>query len=236
MDVLGADHAHEIDIVVVVVERELGQPANGLLGRQRLQVQALLGLADVAVELDQAFDVQLLLAAEVVVDHALGGGRSLGNGIHPRAGQALLDELVDGDLEDVLAGFLGVVLARLACPFDLGLAEGGFGMAHSCSRGVYWDLGGLSVSGGAGGSALLVEWSAARRIGPHRPMQGPAARFYTVPSHSLRVSSQISSCIGPQTKCPSRTPTLRIPSRSDTLREASLSTALGTCMSGRARV
>ncbi|MNH17265.1 hypothetical protein D3C79_769320 [compost metagenome] len=143
VDVFGADHAHEIDVAVVVVEGELGQALDGLLGRQRLQVQAVLGLADVAVQLDQALDVQLLLAAEVVVDHALGGGRALGDGIHPRARQALLDELVDGGLEDVLAGFFRVVLARLACPFDLGLAEGGNGIAHSCSRGIYWDLDGI---------------------------------------------------------------------------------------------
>ncbi|MNI89985.1 hypothetical protein D3C73_1474580 [compost metagenome] len=55
----------------------------------------------------------------------------------------MLDELVDGGLEDVLAGFFRVVLARLACPFDLGLAEGGNGIAHSCSRGIYWDLDGI---------------------------------------------------------------------------------------------
>jgi hypothetical protein len=53
------------------------------------------------------------------------------NRIHPRTGQSLLDELGDGGLQDVLAGFLGVVLARLARRF------GGFhaGLCHYCHAG-----------------------------------------------------------------------------------------------------
>lgn len=55
-------------------------------------------------------------------------------------------------------------------------------------------------------------------------------------SHSLRVISHTSTCMGPETKCPSRTPIMRMPSRWEILREAWLAAALGTCITGRARV
>jgi hypothetical protein len=77
-------------------------------------VQAVFGAADIAVKLLQHLDVQLLLTAEVVIDHALGGMDALGDRIHASAGQALLDELDDGFLKNVLAGLFRVVLATLA--------------------------------------------------------------------------------------------------------------------------
>lgn len=54
--------------------------------------------------------------------------------------------------------------------------------------------------------------------------------------HSSCVSSHVSLSMGPDTKRPSWVSTKRMPSRCETLREPWFSTALGTCISGRARV
>ncbi|MNP29120.1 hypothetical protein D3C76_1221300 [compost metagenome] len=123
MHVLVADDTHEIDVAIMVIEGELHQPANALTRLQFSQVQAALGVADITVELLQHLDVQLLLAVEVVVDHALGGLRALGDRIDPGASQPLLDELADRRLENVLAGLFRVVLAALARRGFRGCAE-----------------------------------------------------------------------------------------------------------------
>ncbi|MNE53159.1 hypothetical protein D3C80_1478700 [compost metagenome] len=82
-------------------------------------MQAAFGAADIAVQLLQHFNVELLLAPEVVIDHAFGGMNSLGDGVHARAGQPLLNELDNGFLKNILAGLFRVVLATLA-RLDLG--------------------------------------------------------------------------------------------------------------------
>lgn len=129
VDVLDADDAHEIHVPVVVVEAELHQLLHRLGRRQRAQPQGALDTADVAVELLQHGLVELLLAAEVVIDHPLRGMRALGDGVHPRTREALGDELVDGGAEDVLAGFLGIVLASLAARSGF-LHDGGIRLGH----------------------------------------------------------------------------------------------------------
>ena len=53
-------------------------------------------------------DEQLLLAAEVVVDHPLGRAGALGDLVDARAGVAVLGELARGDVEDLRARALGV--------------------------------------------------------------------------------------------------------------------------------
>ncbi|MOA01776.1 hypothetical protein D3C78_1211980 [compost metagenome] len=114
VDVLDADQADEVDVAVVVLEGELDHAAQCRLRVQLVELERRFGGADVAVELLQHGQVELLLAGEVVVDHPLGDVGALGDGIHPRAAQAVLGELGDGGEEDVLAGLLRVVLARLA--------------------------------------------------------------------------------------------------------------------------
>ena len=114
VDIFDADDAHEIHILVVVIESEFHQPANRLTRLQGSEVHAGFGVADIAVELLQHLDVQLLLAAEVVIDHALGGVDALGDGVHAGAGQALLNKLDNGFLENILAGLFRIVLTTLA--------------------------------------------------------------------------------------------------------------------------
>ncbi|MNF96364.1 hypothetical protein D3C84_791530 [compost metagenome] len=123
MHVLVADDTHEIDVAIMVIEGELHQPADAQARLELGQVQVAFGTADIAVELLQHLDVQLLLAVEVVVDHALGGLSTLGDGIDPGTRQPLLDELADRRLENVLAGLFRIVLAPLARHWFRGGAE-----------------------------------------------------------------------------------------------------------------
>ena len=57
---------------------------------------------------------KMCIRDRVVVDHPLRGRGTLGDGIHTSPGQALLDELRDGGLENALAGLLRIVLTYLA--------------------------------------------------------------------------------------------------------------------------
>src|SRR5690606_27466444 len=59
----------------------------------------------------QDCDVQLILAAEVVVDHALGGAHESGDLVDPRPGVPVPGELPLRDLEDLRFGALGVASA-----------------------------------------------------------------------------------------------------------------------------
>src|SRR5579875_318755 len=80
MDVLDAHEADEVRVRLVVVEGELGEAADCGDRVEVLDVDRLLGIADRGVGTLQDLDVELLLAAEVVVDHPLrgaGGGRDL---------------------------------------------------------------------------------------------------------------------------------------------------------------
>ncbi|MCY1249802.1 hypothetical protein D9M72_633730 [compost metagenome] len=77
-------------------------------------MQAIFGVADIAVEFLQHLDVELFLTAEVVIDHALGGVDTLGDGIDAGTGKPLLDEFDNRLLQDVFAGLFRVVLATLA--------------------------------------------------------------------------------------------------------------------------
>ena len=70
VDIFDADHAHKIGVQVVVIKGEFNQLFYRLPGFHFIQVQQVFGAADLAVELLQHFDVELLFAGEVVIDHA----------------------------------------------------------------------------------------------------------------------------------------------------------------------
>ena len=75
-----------------------------------VDLQSLLGLADAAVGVLQHRQVQLFLAAEVVVDHPLGGSGALGDLVDAGARVARLREHLGGDGEQLGARALGVAL------------------------------------------------------------------------------------------------------------------------------
>jgi hypothetical protein len=111
VDVLDAHEPDELGVRLVVVERQLGYAAHRRGGVEAVDVDRALRLADRAVGALQNRDVELLLAAEVVVDHALGRAHALGHLVHPRPGIAVRGELAGGHLEDLVARPLGVALA-----------------------------------------------------------------------------------------------------------------------------
>ena len=78
VNVLDRHQSQEVGVGFVVIEGQLCQLANGGLGRQVLDVEGLLRIAQLGVGALQDGDVQPLLAAEVVVDHALGGAHAIG--------------------------------------------------------------------------------------------------------------------------------------------------------------
>ena len=111
VNVLDRHQSQEVGVGFVVIEGQLCQLANGGLGRQVLDVEGLLRIAQLGVGALQDGDVQPLLAAEVVVDHALGGAHAIGDLVDAGAGVTAFGELGGGDLEDLGAGALGVALS-----------------------------------------------------------------------------------------------------------------------------
>ena len=75
-----------------------------------VDLQSLLGLADAAVRVLQHRHVELLFAAEVVVDHPLRGAGALGDVVHAGAGITGLGEDLRRDRKQLRARALGVAL------------------------------------------------------------------------------------------------------------------------------
>jgi hypothetical protein len=108
VDVLDADQTDEVRVRFVVVERQLAQLPDRLGRVEVLDVQLALQGTDSGVRPLQDRDVELFLAAEVVVDHPLGGTGLRGDLVHPGAGVPLVGELVGGHGENLGAGSIGV--------------------------------------------------------------------------------------------------------------------------------
>ena len=85
----------------VVVEGVPDVLPQRLVGRHRFEVRRGLARADLRVRLLEHGAIQLLLAAEVVVDHPLRRIGLVGDLVDARAGQPLVGELLRGNLEDV---------------------------------------------------------------------------------------------------------------------------------------
>jgi hypothetical protein len=110
VDVLDADEPDEVRVRLVVVEGQLGDPPDGVDRVEAVHVQSRLRGADLLVDALQHGDVELLLAAEVVVDHPLGRADLGGDLVHAGAVVAAVGELTGGDVEDLGARAHGVPL------------------------------------------------------------------------------------------------------------------------------
>ncbi len=111
--VLGHDEPHEALVIEVVVVGELDDAPDRLRRLQMVQVEEALGMADLGVHMFQHRQVQLLLAAEVVVDQRARRVRARGDGVHAGALEAARGEFVDRRLHDAGAvGFRRLGLAH----------------------------------------------------------------------------------------------------------------------------
>ena len=100
-----------------VVEIEFHQPLNGHAGLKVVEVERLFLAAQAGVNPLQHGQVEALLAAEVVVDHALVGFGVLGDLVYPPAKQPLGGEFVLCRLENGLPRLVRVPAAAVALCF-----------------------------------------------------------------------------------------------------------------------
>ena len=89
----------------MMVEGRLHQAPVRLGGGQLLNIQRRLGITDAAVEFPQRGGVNPRLAAEIVMDQALGRGGAGGDLIHPRAAEPRIGEFGDGRVNVGAPGF-----------------------------------------------------------------------------------------------------------------------------------
>src|SRR3546814_2859505 len=89
-DVCSSDlhhHADELLVLVMMVEGEFDQPLQRLDRRQALGVELRLAFAHQPVGVLEGAQIEALLFAEIVIDHALAGARARGDLVDARAGQ-----------------------------------------------------------------------------------------------------------------------------------------------------
>ena len=121
VDVLVHHEAYELRMLGVVVEGVPDVLLQRLVGAHRLVVRRGLARADLGVRLLEHRAIQLLFAAEVVVDHPLRRIDLVGDLVDTRAGESLVGELLRGDIEDIEP-----YLLRFAVPIPW--------LLFSCSR------------------------------------------------------------------------------------------------------
>ena len=88
----------------MVVEGDFDQSLHRLFGGQVVDVQSLLLFADPHIGFLHHRPIEPLLAAEMVIDHRLGGAGLGRDVVDPGALQALLGELLHGGEQDFAFG------------------------------------------------------------------------------------------------------------------------------------
>ena len=88
MQVRAVDQGDELGVVEVVCPSEPNKALQGFAWRKVVKLQFLFGVANVQVSFHENRAKQVLLATEVVVDHALVGASLPGDLVHARAGKA----------------------------------------------------------------------------------------------------------------------------------------------------
>lgn len=110
MNVLDGHQADEVVVLDVMVEGHFRESSDGLGGIGVVDSQLLFGLTDPAVGPVENGEVETFFAAEVVVDHPLGGAGALGDLVHSRTRIAGFGEDLGGDGEQFGSGALRVAL------------------------------------------------------------------------------------------------------------------------------
>jgi hypothetical protein len=106
--ILVGQHADEFPVPVEIVEREVDQPGHGVARRQRGEIQFPLARPDVGIGRLERRPVEVVLAAEIIVDKLLVDLGPAGDLVDARPFQAALGELDAGCGQDGAACRLGV--------------------------------------------------------------------------------------------------------------------------------
>src|SRR5688572_15046432 len=101
MNILVHHEPHELRMLGVVIEGVADVLLQRLFGAHRLIVGRGLARADLRVRLLEHRTIQLLLAAEVVIDHPLRRVDLVGYLVDASARESLVGELLGSDVEDV---------------------------------------------------------------------------------------------------------------------------------------
>ena len=101
--VLRQHDAHEVLVREVVIEAELDDLPHRLDRRQVFEVEQAFGVTHLRIDVLEHRQVDLFLAAEVVVDHRPRGVGAGGDRVHARALEAAGGELVDRGADDARA-------------------------------------------------------------------------------------------------------------------------------------
>ena len=129
VQVLAVEQDRERRVLDVVVPGERDEAADRLRRLDLGQVQVLLLAADLLVGALEDREEQILLLAELVVEHPLVDAGAFGDPVHPRTTEAIAGELVGGGGEDRLArGFR--IPADRPVPAD-GSASAWRGLEHA---------------------------------------------------------------------------------------------------------
>src|SRR5712671_1471582 len=122
VDILDHHQANEALIGVLIVERESDERPQGRFWLDLIEFERCLDVADAAVGLFEHLGEEPLLVAKVVVDHPLAGVGASRNVVDAGPAEALVGELVRGDLQNVPSGAVAVLGPPLGVPKPAGLA------------------------------------------------------------------------------------------------------------------
>src|SRR5690242_12861102 len=111
MLILAVQQTNELGMRVVVFPGEANQLLHAFARWRCGELQLLFGPPKLLVRLFQHAAKQLLLAAEVVIQHAIHGPGAAADPLDPRAAEAVTGELFGGGLEDLALHALRVALA-----------------------------------------------------------------------------------------------------------------------------
>src|SRR5262245_4946022 len=100
MQVFAVDQADQLRVFARIVEIELDQPFDRERGREMVEIERSLAAAQALVNSFQSRQVETVLVAEIMVDHALVGAGAARNRIDASAEQTLGGELLLGCRED----------------------------------------------------------------------------------------------------------------------------------------
>lgn len=99
----------EFPVLRQVVQREVDEPNDSVLRRQRLQIKITLPQADFGIGAFQRGAVEVVLATEIIIDQLLVQARTLRDAVNARAVEALFGEFRPGGGKDGVARRLTVL-------------------------------------------------------------------------------------------------------------------------------